>query len=165
MLRFVLVAFLSFGVAFGQSATPDVRILSTPEEVAGFVDQATSEILVSSFMFRLLPVAEALRRAMVQRGVTVYLLTTVEGLNENASYAKSLALAGAQVRSGYANAELMVIDRVYVVNGSLIGKPPGPLGEEPTLLMVGQDYALELVRIFVEVFAAATPFDPGSVIR
>jgi hypothetical protein len=165
LLRFVVVFVLLGGWVFGQGVSSEVFVVSSAEEVAAYVDMAASEVLVSSFMVRLLPVAEALRRAMVQRGVQVYLLTTPEGLDENASYAKSLALAGAQVRSGYASGELMIVDRLVVVSGSLVGKPPGPLGDEPTLVVVGEAYALELVRIFVEVFGVSVPFDPRSVLR
>ena len=152
--------------AFAQAPLPantEMRMINTSNDVLPFIDAGTQEILVSAYMLRVQGIAEALRRAMVERGAAVYILTTPEGLNENASYAKSLALAGANVRSGYANAELLIVDRTYVINGPLIGVQAMPEGMDPTFVMTGQEYANNLVTIFIEFFNTSEVFDPTEI--
>lgn len=141
----------------------EMRALGASQDVIAYVDAAQSEILLSAYVLRVQGIAEALRRAVVERGVQAYILTTTAGLNEGASYAKSLALAGAHVRSGYANAELLIVDRYYVVNGPLIGVQSMPQGMDPTFAFVGSDYAAALVSIFIEQYNHATPYDPNEV--
>ena len=70
---------------------------------------------------------------------------------------------GAHVRSGYANAELLVVDRYYVVNGPLIGVQSMPDGMDPTFAFTGNDYANSLVTIFIEQYNGAAPYDPREV--
>jgi len=140
-----------------------MQLLERSEDIVPYIDIAASEILVSATMLRVQSVAEALRRAMVQRGVAVYIITTEMGLNEGASYAKSLALAGAQVRSAYANLELLIVDRTYVVAGPLIGVSLTPMGSEPTVAIAGSDYANQVTLAFVELFNTATPYNPMEV--
>jgi hypothetical protein len=111
------------------------------------------------------PVADAIRRAMVQRGVQVFILTTEEGLNENASYVKSLSLAGANVRWGYTNMELMILDRSFVIAGPLISMALRPLDTEPTILVGGGSYAQQMTEAFVMLFGYGTPFDPRVTVR
>ena len=152
--------------AFAQAPLPtntEMRMITTSNDVLPYIDAGTQEVLVSAYMLRVQDVAEALRRAMVERGVAVYILTTTDGLNENASYAKSLALAGANVRSGYANAELLIVDRYYVINGPLIGVHSMPEGMDPTFVMTGQEYANNLVTIYIEMFSTAQVFDPTEI--
>jgi len=141
----------------------EMRMLETSNDVAAYVDAAHSEILLSAYMLRVQRVAESLRRAIVERGVPVYILTTEGGLQENASYAKSLALAGAHVRSSHANADLLIVDRYYSVNGPLIGALISPDGMEPTFALTGQDYANSLVALYLEQFNASTPYDPREL--
>lgn len=143
----------------------EMQMLGASPDVVAYVDAAQSEILLSAYMLRVQSIAEALRRAVVERGVQTFILTTPAGLNESASYGKSLALAGANVRSGYANAELLVVDRYYVVNGPLIGVQSMPEGLDPTFAFTGSEYANTLVAIYIEQFNAGTPYDPNEVAR
>lgn len=170
LLRRVIAAIVLLGAPLGLAQAPitpntEMRMLGASNDVVAYVDAAQSEILLSAYMLRVQGVAEALRRAIVERGVQAYILTTNAGLSEGASYGKSLALAGAHVRSGYANAELLIVDRYYVVNGPLIGVQSMPEGMDPTFAFTGTDYANSLVTIFVEQFNAATPYDPTEVVR
>jgi len=145
------------------SPDTEMSILASSDDVAAYINAAQSEVLVSAYMLRVQSVAESLRRAVVERGVHVYILTTEAGLHENASYAKSLALAGAHVRSGYANADLLIVDRYYSVNGPLVGALISPEGMEPTFAFTGQDYANSLVTLYLEQFNASTPYDPREL--
>lgn len=167
-LRHLLAASVLLAGTLGFAQAPitpntEMRMLASPNDVVSYVDAAQSEILLSAYMLRVQGIAEALRRAVIERGVHVYILTTPAGLTESASYAKSLALAGAYVRSGYANAELLVVDRYYVVNGPLIGVQSMPEGMDPTFAFTGQDYANTLVALYIEQFNAATPYDAAEL--
>lgn len=165
LLRHLVVATVLSAGLIGLAQAPitpntEMKMLATSNDVVAYIDAAQSEILLSAYMLRVQGVAEALRRATVERGVQVFVLTTEAGLNENASYAKSLALAGVNVRSGYANADLLIVDRYYTVNGPLIGAQSVPEGMEPTFVMTGQEYANSLVNIFIEQFNASQQYDP-----
>lgn len=167
-MRRIIAAIVLLGAPLGLAQAPltpntEMRMLGASSDVVAYVDAAQSEILLSAYMLRVQSIAEALRRAVVERGVQAYILTTNAGLNEGASYAKSLALAGAHVRSGYANAELLVVDRYYVVNGPLIGVQSMPEGMDPTFAFTGTDYANSLVTIFIEQYNGAAPYDPREV--
>lgn len=163
---FALAAALLAGAAPAQvPPNTEARILATPNDVAAYIDAAQSELLISAYMLRVQAIAEAVRRAVVERGVQTYILTTEAGLHESASYAKSLALAGAFVRSGYANADLVIVDRYYVVQGPLVGVQSMPEGMEPTFAMSGGEYASTFVTLFIDLFNAANPYDPREVAR
>lgn len=170
LIRRLVAATVLLWVSAGLAQAPitpstEMQVLGTSTDVVAYVDAAQSEILLSAYMLRVHGIAEALRRAVVERGVQAFILTTPAGLNEGASYGKSLALTGANVRSGHANAELLIVDRYYVVNGPLIGVQGMPEGMDPTFAFTGSDYANTLVAIFIEQFNAGTPFDPNEVAR
>lgn len=165
-LFLMALSFLAAPMALAQGVFGDdtqMQMIERSDDIIPYLDIAASEILISSTMLRVQTVADAIRRAMVQRGVPVYILTTEMGLNEGASYAKSLALAGAQVRSGFSNLELIIIDRTYVVAGPLIGISLAPIATEPTVIIAGADYANQLTVAFIELFSGAAPFDPLQV--
>jgi phosphatidylserine/phosphatidylglycerophosphate/cardiolipin synthase-like enzyme len=159
----VALSFASAQAAF--TPNTEITLLASSSDVVPYIDAASQEILVSAYMLRSQVIAEALRRAIVERGVKVYILTTDNGLHEGASYAKSLALAGAFVRSGYANAEILVSDRYYTISGPLIGMSVVLPQVDPTFLVMGSEYANSLVAIYIELYSQAAAFDPLQVRR
>ncbi len=96
---------------------------------------------------RVRAVAEALRRASVERGVRLVLLTYPEALREGGGYLGGLAMLGAEVRlfrpgSSPPEPEL-VVDGRYLLKGRDLAYPPPP-GASP-----------EPVRLYAPEAAAA----------
>jgi hypothetical protein len=136
------------------------RFVNNPGELALTVGIATREILVTSDVLRTTEVAEALREAMVRRGVTVYIMTSPENVEENASYFASLALAGANVRLGPVGGSFMIVDRRYTMVGSLIGSMGQSPDGAPTVMIDNEAYANQFVDSFIRVFGEAQVYEP-----
>jgi hypothetical protein len=159
-----VVAFVLMAVPASARSNPSYRVLGGGGEVAQVIDSAISEVLVSSAVLRARPVAEALRRAAVERGVPVFVLVSSGGASERASFAKSLALAGVQVRTGEAMAvPMLVVDRRVGVTGTLVGNLAMRAGETATVRSDDPRYIAQLVRAFVAFYRKARPFQPGKV--
>src|SRR5690606_33073416 len=138
----ILAALLLFACSFAQQpqqaegALNPYMLLSTPQQIAEVVHAANSEILLSASTVQHPEIAEALRGAMVERGVPVFILTTVNGANERSSFIHSLFLMGANIRIVAAPEPFIVVDRAYVVAGPLIARPQAPtLLENETFLL------------------------------
>jgi len=86
-------------------------------EALHLISTARSEIMLAAPTLRSQAVAEALRQALVVRGVAVFLLVDANLLEERASYVLTLALAGAQVRLAPVNEGVLIIDRQTALRG------------------------------------------------
>jgi hypothetical protein len=135
------------------------RFINTPAELAQVVALATQEVLVTSDILRTTEVAEALREAMVRRGVMVYIMTSLENVEENASYFASLSLAGANVRLGPVAGSYLIIDRRYTVMGSLIGSLGQSPDAPPTVMIDNEGYAGQFIESFIRVFGEAEVYE------
>ncbi|MGL4610851.1 MAG: phospholipase D-like domain-containing protein [Trueperaceae bacterium] len=189
LMMFVALLFaLSFGaLGFAQQGTGpapiDPKVAPPPppmdlmpdsaqplEEIAGIVqaiDSASSEIMLATNVLRSQEIAEALRAAMVSRGVSVYILTPEENLEDPNSYLYSLALAGASVRVGPIEGSFLTLDRQTVVVGLLVTGVKGVMGYENkdmTLLVPDETYTASYVEGFYQSFELAPPLDLNSVI-
>lgn len=171
----VLVVLAAFAVAQGQAPEeqepPSYRILGSSADVALVISMATEELMVTADVMRSEEVAEALRQAMVTRGVPVYIMTLPENVEENASYFASLALAGANVRLSQVQGNFIVVDRRMVVAGPMVaglallpGEEANPHAfSEPTGLTVLVDdpnYTAQFVQGFYTGFTAAAEYQP-----
>lgn len=138
-------------------------VLGTPGQVAAVVGQAVQEVLVASDVLRSREVANALREAITTRGVPVYVLTLPETAGENASYASSLSLAGAQVGLSPVGGSFMVVDRRLTVAGPLVGGLGRAQTADPNALTVvidNPEYANGFVEGFVDAFEQAEGYEP-----
>ena len=108
------------------SALGAAQEVASSADIATLLDGATQEVLLAAPKMRSRAVAEALREALVVRGVDVYLLLPDATVDERASYALGLGLAGAAVRLSEAVGEpFVVIDRATLVIGPLVGALDG----------------------------------------
>jgi hypothetical protein len=147
----------------GDTPLPPYMVLGTPGQVAEVVGQAVQEVLVASDVLRSQEVANALRKAITTRGVPVYVLTFPEAAGENASYASSLSLAGAQVALSPIGGSFMVVDRRLTVAGPMVGGLGSAQTADPNALTVvidNPDYASGFVEGFIEAFEQAEAYEP-----
>ncbi len=128
-------------------------------EIALAIDIATEEIMLVTDALNVEVIAESLRKASVERGVEVYIITLAENTNADANYITSLALAGATVRLGPVEGALLIIDRKLTITGPMIGT----LATEykvPTFVTKNEDFALYYANAFREVFINAEIYEP-----
>ncbi len=95
------------------------QVVSSPQDIATLYNVATGEILVAADAIVSEEVADTLRRAMVERGVSVYILTREDTVDAPESYVRSLTAAGASVRTAEAGANFALIDREWAVVGPM----------------------------------------------
>jgi hypothetical protein len=135
-------------------------------EVAQAIASASSEIMLATDVLRSEEIAEAIRVAVVTRGVPVYILTPEESVEDPSSYLVSLALAGANVRVGPVEGSFVTIDRQSVVVGVLVSGVVGLPGYEEkdrTILVPDEVYTAPYVESFYQAFDAAPVLDPESL--
>ena len=86
LLRRLVAVTVLLWVSAGFAQAPitpntEMQMLGASNDVVAYVDAAQSEILLSAYMLRVQSIAEALRRAVVERGVQAFILTTPAGKN------------------------------------------------------------------------------------
>jgi hypothetical protein len=156
----------------GQAAPPPAQIypenaqqLLQFSEVAQAIGSATSELMLATDVLRSQEIAEAVRSAVV-RGVSVYILTPTENVEDPESYLVSLALAGANVRLSPVDGSFVTIDRQSVVVGVLVSGVKGLPGYEEmdrTILVPDVTYTAPYVEGFYQSFEVAPALDPTTL--
>jgi hypothetical protein len=144
------------------------QVLTTVAEVAQAINSSSSEIMLAASVLRSPEIAEALRAAMVTRGVAVYILAPEENVVEDASYFASLAMAGASVALGPVEGSFLTIDRTTLVAGVLVSGVvglPGYEAKDQTVLVADPDYTAAYVDSFYQSFTAAPAFDTATVVN
>jgi hypothetical protein len=113
------------------------RTVPSTEFIAEQIAKATTTIYLAAPTLTSLPVAEALRAAMVERDVTVNLITTSEGIGGDASTIPSLTLVGANTYVGAIPPDyfLLVLDSAVVASGPLVATM-GVLGDDAVTTIV-----------------------------
>ena len=106
----------------------------TAEDVARFIDAASSHILLVSPSLTSPPVAEALHRAVTRRGVQLHVLAEASQVELPASYLPAVSrLPSVQVRLvGRVAEDVLLIDRRYLLRGPLVWRLVTPLEQLPT---------------------------------
>lgn len=131
-------------------------------EALHLISTARNEVMLAAPTLRSQGVAEALRQAIVVRGVAVFLLVDAALLEERASYVLTLALAGAQVRLAPVAEGVLVIDRQVALRGGfweLEGvAPPTQITQDAILVAQVASWFYEVYRI-APVFEYAQHFD------
>lgn len=120
--RLCVLLLIVFGSSLAQVTAP-----ATPEALAQFIHSAQVEVILAAPVLRVPEVADALRRAVVERGVSVKILTGSSSLNDGASFWWGLQRAGADLRlvrevRGYE----VFIDGSTRLSGDLIGRVLSP---------------------------------------
>lgn len=151
---------LMFAANLAGAQTANYRILGEAGEVSDLIDVATGEILLVTDVLRSQGLADALREAMVVRGVAVYVLTSAATVEERPSYVASLAYVDANVRLAEVGGSFIVIDRRYTVTGPLIGSLGQGETGAPTMLIDDPVYAQKFVEGFRQSFERAQVYMP-----
>jgi hypothetical protein len=155
----VLIAVMAGAVGLAQADAMNHAQVGSPAELAQLVARSTDEILLAVPVLRSRIVADALREAMVVRGVRVYALVPREGIEARAAYLVSLQLAGARVRLGSVRESLLVLDRQEVVVGPLLAAPDVPREGEVASWSHDPQEVLGGVTWFYEAFRAAPTYE------
>lgn len=111
------------------------QVVQSPQDIATLYNVATSEILVAADAIVSEEVADTLRRAMVERGVGVYILTREDTVDAPESYVRSLTAAGASVRVAESGANFALVDRAWAVVGPMAAGWPKVGVQEPLPLI------------------------------
>lgn len=115
--------------------TQGYQVVQSPTDIATLYNVATSEILLAADAVVSEEVADTLRRAMVERGVSLYILTREDTVDAAESYVQSLAAAGASVRTAEASGNFALIDRKWAVVGPMAAGWPKVGVQEPLPLI------------------------------
>lgn len=129
--------------------TAHAQPLRSVEAVVGFIDAATSHVLLVSPTLYSRPVADAIRRAAVERGVTVQILVEASHVEDPAAYVAGLSrLARVEVRVVQRIQDAALLsDGRYLLRGPLVWKVPAPAEAPDTELADLQDGSPELVTL------------------
>lgn len=111
------------------------QVVSSPQDIATLYNVATSEILIAADAIVSEEVADTLRRAMVERGVSLYILTREDTVDAPESYVRSLTAAGASVRVAESGANFALVDREWAVVGPMAAGWPKVGVQEPLPLI------------------------------
>lgn len=111
------------------------QVVRSPQDIATLYNVATSEILIAADAIVSKEVADTLRRAMVERGVSLYILTREDTVDAPESYVRSLTAAGANVRVAESAANFALVDREWAVVGPMAAGWPKVRVQEPLPLI------------------------------
>lgn len=145
---FLFLLFLSVGYT-QEVATQPITDIEALTEVIG---TSTQELLLVTDIFRNEAIADAVKDALTKRGVQVYVLAPKDLVTDLSSYFGTLAQAGAVIHTQEATGAFLVIDRKYVVQGSLLGGLPEAQSATPTMLIASAEYANHLATLFIDAF-------------
>jgi len=156
-MRF-LALFLLVSVASAQAP----EALPTPEAVAAQLDTATEQLLVMVPTVRAEPIAEALRRAAVERGVRIYLLVSPEYVEEGGSFVPSLAvLEGVHTRLALVDRSFVVADRgeaAFLLEGEMLTSSAQAFDSRDTYVLRDAATLANRGRLFEDVWLAAPEY-------
>lgn len=132
------------------------RPITQSEEIAEVINASTQELLLVADTFRNKTLSDAVRLAVLERGVKVFVLAPESLVQDLSSYFGTLSRAGATIHLQEATGAFLVIDRQYVIQGSLLSELENPEMATQTMLIASEDYAKHLTQIFIEAFEGAT---------
>lgn len=136
--------------------------LSTPEAVAAQLGTANEQLLVMVPTVRSQVIAEALRKAVVERGVKVFLLVSPEYVEEGESFVPSLAiLDGVQTRLALVDRAFVVADRgeaAFLLEGSVLGSSAQGFDARETYALRDAATLSNRARLFEDVWLAAPEY-------
>jgi phosphatidylserine/phosphatidylglycerophosphate/cardiolipin synthase-like enzyme len=139
-----------FSLSFAQDVV--TKPVETLEEIVAVIDAATQELLLSTDTFRSQELASAVSRALLERGVKVYVLVPEALVNDLSSYFGTLERNGASVHMQETTGAFLIVDRTYIVQGPMLSELETVNQTSPTVLIASQDYATHLTKLFTEAF-------------
>ncbi len=148
-LVFILTTF-----CFSSPIAQDVvtKPIATSEEIVQVIDAATQELLLSTDTFRNQDMANAVNRALLERGVKVYVLVPETLVTDLSSYFGTLERSGASIHTQETTGAFLVVDRTYVIQGQMLSELETVNQSTPTVLIASIDYANHLTTLFTEAF-------------
>lgn len=164
---------LSFAAAQAPTAQTlnPYAMLSNQAQVLKVVGFAQQEVLLSTDALSSTAITQALKTAIEQHHVHVYVLVAQDGANDPTGLLKKLAVVGAQIRVGNAFAPFMIIDRTYTVMGLLSSHAPtGDTiasdakhpAKQPTFLISEPGYVKRFSSMFISAFQQGRPILTGG---
>jgi hypothetical protein len=158
LLHVTLTPFLLISAALAQ--IPEA--LTTPEAVAEQLGAANEQLLVMVPTVRSQPLAEALRKAAVERGVRVYLLVSPEYVEEGGSFVPALAvLERVQTRLALVDRSFVIADRgeaAFLLEGEVLGESTQGFDTRETYALRDAATISTRGRLFEEVWLAAPEY-------
>jgi hypothetical protein len=149
MNKYILF-FLFLSVCHGQEIV--TQPIADTEALVEVITSSTQELLLVTDVFRNEAVADAVKNALTERGVAVYVLAPEDLVTDLGSYFGTLAQSGAVIHTQEATGAFLVIDRKYVIQGSMLGSLPEAQAVAPTMLIVSPEYADQLAGLFIDAF-------------
>jgi phosphatidylserine/phosphatidylglycerophosphate/cardiolipin synthase-like enzyme len=149
MKHFLTIAFC-FSLAIAQDVV--TKPLEHSEEIVIVIDAATQELLLSTDTFRNQDLANAVNRALLERGVKVYVIVPEALVTDLSSYFGTLELNDASIHTQETTGAFLIVDRTYVVQGPMLSALENANQTNPTVLISSQDYATHLTELFIEAF-------------
>ena len=153
---FVGIFFLASSLVHSQATT--TRPLNEPDEVAQVIHAATTELLLVTDTFRNETLADAVRLALLERGVPVFIVVPEDLVTDLSSYFGTLERAGASIRLQETTGAFLVVDRQHVIQGPLLSTLEAAPQPSPTMLVSNTDYADQLAQRFIDAFEEAVPW-------
>jgi phosphatidylserine/phosphatidylglycerophosphate/cardiolipin synthase-like enzyme len=146
---FILTAFY-----FSSSMAQDVvtKPIAASEEIVQVIDAATQELLLSTDTLRNQDLANAVNRALLERGVEVYVLVPETLVTDLSSYFGTLERSGANIHTQETTGAFFVVDRSYVIQGPMLSELETANQDSPTVLIASPDYANHLTKLFTKAF-------------
>jgi phosphatidylserine/phosphatidylglycerophosphate/cardiolipin synthase-like enzyme len=116
---FVFIA-LCFSLAVAQDVI--TKPIESSEEIVAVIDAATQELLLSTDTFRSQELANAVNRALLERGVKVYVLVPRALVTDLSSYFGTLERNGASIHTQETTGAFLIVDRTYTLQGPMLSE-------------------------------------------
>jgi hypothetical protein len=158
-----IMPFLLFTVTPAQS----YQVVPTTEVVVDQIDRTVATIYLATPTLTSLQVADALRRAVVERGVTVYVITTLQGLSHPADATNSLALLDAHIYVGAIPQDyfLLILDETTVLSGPLVATSDLEPSELQTMSVTDTKNAEQYAALLQQMMADPNRYQFTSDLR
>lgn len=154
----ISLLFLALATAFAQLPTP----LRSPAIIAA-LDSAQTQFLVVAPTLADREIADALRRAAVERGATVFVVASPEQVEASYSYLPSLALLDdVRIRLGQVSRSFIVAgsDSAFLLEGIRIATAADVSNGPDTYLSSDPVLVAERTRLFASLWNAAPSYSP-----
>ena len=158
MKKHIIIGIFFLTLSLVHSQATVTRPLTEPDEVAQVISTSTAELLLVTDTFRSETLADAVRVALLERGVQVFVVVPEALVTDLSSYFGTLERAGASIRLQETTGAFLVVDRQHVIQGPLLSTLEAAPQASPTMLISNADYAEQLAERFIDAFKGATPW-------
>lgn len=174
VLFFVAFSCLCFSYAQGLAIDPNntqdtenqpYEIITEYQKIIEVIETTNKEILLRVDTLRNQDIAEALRKAIVERGVDVYMMIPNDGLEDNGSYFLALASIGAKTRIADGQGAFLVSDRTTSVFGSMLENAVITQGDMMTMKVISEHYAATVTQHFIDAYSKLESWDWQIILK